>query len=437
METNALFYLFLVLLNFLIAIWLTGLWTALLELSWAKIRKLDPQKRGKLIARSQILLERRTNNRIIVRVMTLTNLGGASINFYILVHRLIAVNTSIFVESACALIIFFLFVFLSEIFGHALLAPRQWLVLSLSVPVLEVLSHFFNPAISFVILLQKQLNLFRNHQGDEDKATTADEIISLVENDAKLQGETATLEASERKMIRGIFDLDETLVKEVMTPRVDIHALKLPSSISEVRKMIVECGHSRIPVYEERIDEIVGLIYAKDLLDEEKIKNLKSLDVIMHPPVFIPETKNVSELLEEFKQTKNQIAVIIDEYGGTAGLVTIEDILEEIVGEIHDEYDTEEDEPRFIFNEDGSLTTDARVAVDRINELLSMSIPEEEDYDTIGGYITGELGRIPKPMEIVDLPGIKVQILEANDRKISKLKLNTLDMENGDSEAAV
>ena len=407
-----------------------------MELSWAKIGKLDPQKRKKLIAGSQTLLENRTNNQIIVRVFTLTNLAVASINLYFLVHRLLAENTTILVEFGCGLITFFLYVFLTEILGHGLLAPRQWFVLKLSIPILKVLSHFFNPVISFMASFQKPLDLFRDHKADESKATTADEIISLVENDAKLQGETATLEASERKMIRGIFDLDETLVKEVMTPRVDIDALKLPSSITEVRKMIVECGHSRIPVYKERIDEIVGLIYAKDLLDEEKIKNLKSLDEIMHPPVFIPETKNVSELLEEFKQNKNQIAVIIDEYGGTAGIVTIEDILEEIVGEIHDEYDTDEDEAKFTLNEDGSLIADARVAVEKINELLSMSIPEEDDYDTIGGYITGELGRIPKSMEIVDLPGIKVQILEANDRKISKLKLNIVNSENIDSEAS-
>ena len=423
MENGTFYFLLILVFSFLIAIWLTGILTALLALSWAKIRKLDPQQGKKLIRDAEMLMERRENYTLIFRVLTLTNLAVVSITCYSVVPPMVVQNSSIFMRMLWGLGSVFLFVAIAEILAKGLLAPRQWLLLRLSMPTIKMMYYLFNPLASLAIIIQDKLNWARENQTKDDKATTEDEIISLVENDAKLQGEIATLEASERKMIRGIFDLDETLVKEIMTPRVDIYALKLPSSIAAVKRMIIECGHSRIPVYEERIDEIVGLIYAKDLLDEEKIKNLKSLKQITHPPVFIPETKYVSDLLEEFKQNKNQIAIIIDEYGGTAGIVTIEDILEQIVGEIHDEYDTEADEPRYSLNDDGTLVTDARVAIDQINEALNLSISEEEDYDTIGGYITSELGRIPKPMEVIDLPDVSVKILEANDRKISKLKL--------------
>lgn len=434
MENDSFLFFFLILFNFFVAIWLTGLLNALSELSWAKIRKLDLQRRKKLIDNSKMLLDKRKNYGLIIRILALSNLTAVSIILYRGVQSMhSAGDTPTPMALICALLIMFLFVSITEILAEGLLAPRQWVVLGLSIPILKILYHLFNPIVSLALLVQNRLNMLHDNQKEEDKATTEDEIISLVENDAKLQGETATLEASEREMIRGIFDLDETLVKEIMTPRVDMHALKLPSSIAEAKKMIIECGHSRIPLYKERIDEIVGLIYAKDLLDDKKIKNLTSLKHIMHPPVFIPETKYVSELLEDFKQNKNQIAIIIDEYGGTAGIVTVEDILEEIVGEIHDEYDTVADEPQYTLNEDGVLVTDARVAIDQINELLKISISEEEDYDTIGGYITSELGRIPKPEEVIDLPEVTVQILEANDRKISKIKLskvNVGDMKN-------
>ena len=436
MENDSFLFLFLIIFNFFVAIWLTGLLKALSELSWAKIRKLDLQRRKKLIDNSKMLLDKRKSYGLIIRILVLSNLTAVSIIFYRGVQNMLTEDTSTPMALSCALLIMFLFVSITEILAEGLLAPRQWVVLGLSIPILKIFYHLFNPIVSLALLVQNRLKMLHDSQKEEDIATTEDEIISLVENDAKQQGETATLEASEREMIRGIFDLDETLVKEIMTPRVDMHALKLPSSIAEAKEMIIECGHSRIPLYEERIDEIVGLIYAKDLLDDKKIKNLTSLKHIMHPPVFIPETKYVSELLEDFKQNKNQIAIIIDEYGGTAGIVTVEDILEEIVGEIHDEYDTVADEPQYTFNEDGVLVTDARVAIDQINELLNISISEEEDYDTIGGYITSELGRIPKPEEVIDLPEVTVQILEANDRKISKIKLSKVKVEDMKNEVS-
>ncbi len=262
---------------------------------------------------------------------------------------------------------------------------------------------------------------------DEDRATTVDEIISLVEQDAHDEDEESALEDSERRMIRGIFDLDETLVKEIMTPRVDIDALVNTASIAEAKKLIVRSGHSRIPVYNESIDQIVGLVYAKDLLNDERIDRNGGLKQFLHAPVFVPETKNIGDLLDEFRQTKKQIAVIIDEYGGTAGLVTIEDILEEIVGEIRDEYDLHEVDELYTFDGEGRVIAEARTPIDEINELLNTTIPVDEDYDTIGGYITSKLGRIPRNQEVIQIDDLEVQIVEADERKIARLNLRRLD----------
>ena len=432
MESDSYFYFIVIMINIAVAVWGSGVLTALFELSWAKIRKLDPEKRMALITNASKLLENRTNYRIIFRLVLLTNLAIVSILFFLLINSAFPGHTSVLYVLGCGVASTIFFVLVTELIGNGLLASRSWLLLDISMPVLKILFMLVNPLIHPAILLQKRLNLLKEKESKEEKATTADEIMSLVENDAHQEAENAALEASERQMIRGIFDLDETQVKEIMTPRVDIDALKVDSSISEVRKKIVESGHSRIPVYKDRIDEIQGFIYAKDLLNEGKIKNLSSLKEIIHPPVFIPETKYVSDLLEEFKQSKNHIAVVIDEYGGTAGLVTFEDILEEIVGEIRDEYDSDEDLPQYLIAEDGALVADGRLAIDEINQLLKVSISDDEEYDTIGGYVTSELGRIPKTMEVISLPEIKVQILEADDRKVSKLKLHKITKENGE-----
>ncbi|HCN09689.1 MAG TPA: HlyC/CorC family transporter, partial [Lentisphaeria bacterium] len=201
--------------------------------------------------------------------------------------------------------------------------------------------------------------------------------------------------------------------------------------IGEAKAHIVECGHSRIPVYRGTVDSIVGVIYSKHLLDDSRLAAADNVEQIMQQPVFVPETKNVGELLDEFRQRKNHLAVIIDEYGGTSGIVTIEDILEEIVGEIQDEFDTDEP-PAHQTVSGGAFEIDARMPIDEVNELLGVDISDNEEYDTIGGYVTKVLGRIPKSMENVQVPGLDVHILDADERKISRMLLtrNILQTQN-------
>jgi CBS domain containing-hemolysin-like protein len=263
-------------------------------------------------------------------------------------------------------------------------------------------------------------------EAEEDQATTEDEIMSLVEKDEEGDHYHVALEEDERRMIRGIFDLDETLVREIMTPRVDVDAMPVQSSLPEVRDLIVETGHSRIPLYRETIDEIQGVIHAKDILTvKEDLHNVPPGD-LMHGTLFIPESKNVGDLLNEFQENTNHFAVVVDEYGGTAGVVTLEDILEEIVGEIRDEYDYDEEDGPSSLDENGDITIDARTPICDINERFGLDIPDEGDYDTLGGYVSCVAGHIPKVGEVVRTAILEAEILEADERRVLKTRIRSL-----------
>jgi magnesium and cobalt transporter len=226
-------------------------------------------------------------------------------------------------------------------------------------------------------------------------------------------------------------------VREIMTPRVDLAAIPASASVADAKKLFVESGHSRIPVYGASLDDVKGILYAKDFIDERNLEG-KTLTDLARPPIFIPETKEVSDLLRQIKLTSNHFAVIIDEYGGTSGVVTFEDIIEEIVGEIHDEYDTAddfEDQPERL--EDGSVVLDARTLVDDVNTETGADIVDSEEADTIGGYICAKMGRIPKTGEVYEEPGkFRATVLLADSRTVRKLKLTLIREQEGEPEHA-
>ena len=271
--------------------------------------------------------------------------------------------------------------------------------------------------------LRKNAEDWRDEEAPDQKVSTEDEILSFVENYS--DNENDDLEEEEKRMIKGILDLGDMSVREIMTPRVDLSALPSTASIEEAKKMFIETGHSRIPVYNRTVDEIKGIIYAKDFIDDRKIAG-KTLDQLAHKPIFIPESKEVGELLEEIKRKHNHFAVIIDEYGGTSGIITFEDIIEEIVGDVQDEYDNEEEEktkPQLM--PDGSIVLEARTMISDVNEIMDSDIPDTEAADTIGGYICYELGRIPEEGEIFHFENnpLSALVLKADKRKILQLKL--------------
>ncbi len=236
--------------------------------------------------------------------------------------------------------------------------------------------------------------------------------------------EGGALKEDEKEMIYSIFALDDTLAREVMVPRIDIVAVEAQTDVMEALDVILEAGHSRVPVYVDNIDNIIGVLYAKDLLAHwrsgGKSRPVHGLEREVH---YVPETKPVSDLLHEFQTKKVQIAIVVDEYGGTAGLVTVEDVLEEIVGEIQDEYDSEEFFMHYI--SDDEYIFNARMDLDDINDVMSVDLPTDES-DTLGGLVYNLLGRVPEMGDSVDIGDLHLTVLDVNGRRIGTVKVQRL-----------
>ncbi len=265
------------------------------------------------------------------------------------------------------------------------------------------------------------------------------ELMSVVE-EGEREGQ---IDEAERSMIEAIVDLRSTTTEQVMTPRTEVRALEYTDDFETVRTYARESGHSRVPVFEENLDHIVGILYAKDLLrylasDEAGNGTPFVLRDILRPALFVPETKTVRELLRDLIAEKVHIAMVADEYGGTSGLITIEDIVEEIVGEIRDEYESDaEPEPGIEVDEPGkSATVDGRVYIDDVNdeiERFGLEVPENEDYDTVAGYVVSKLGRIPEAGERFADGGLMVEVLEAEATRVTRVRL--LVAEDGHEDA--
>jgi CBS domain containing-hemolysin-like protein len=231
------------------------------------------------------------------------------------------------------------------------------------------------------------------------------------------------VDEEEQEMIENVLELRESTAGEIMTPRTELVAVEVNADLPTVLETIQKAGHSRIPVYEENIDSIVGLIYAKDLLAEiGKDPAQFHLRTRMREAYFVPETKPLRALLHEFQNQKLHIAVVLDEYGGTAGIVTLEDILEELVGPIADEYEkTPQESIRRI--DENTVEVDARTYVDDLNDEWSLDLPEDEDYDTVGGFVFSRLGYIPKAGEHFDYDNLKFTIASAEPRRVKRIRI--------------
>ncbi len=291
--------------------------------------------------------------------------------------------------------------------------PEPWGVRLL--PVIRLFRTIFGPLAASINRGVASV-VQRNGQAARGEDDT-EELLRLADIDT--DGEP--IEEDERQMIRGIIEMDETTAREIMAPRIDIVALDAQETIDDALKLIVEKGFSRIPLYDGTIDNIVGIIYAKDLLRCLTENRRPALTEIARPPYFIPETKRVDDLLAELRQSKVHIAIVVDEYGGTAGLVTIEDLLEEIVGEIQDEYDREEAPIERVSPTEAIL--DARVSIDALSELFHYEPDEEDqDYDTVGGFVYHHLGKVPVAGDEVRVDGLTLRVLSVLGRRIKKVR---------------
>jgi len=230
--------------------------------------------------------------------------------------------------------------------------------------------------------------------------------------------------AEDGRLLRSVVDFGDTLVREVMTPRPDVVAIRADATIDELRALVREQEYSRLPVFRENLDNIVGLIVVKDLIQlDEPMSGTAAVTDIMRPAAFVPETKRVADLLREFQQKRFQLAMVVDEYGGIAGLVTVEDLVEELVGEIRDEYDLEA-EP-IVQEADGAFVFSAKVAIEEMTDRLGITI-DQEGFETVGGFVLTHAGRVPAAGERFEADGVSVEVLEAERRRIHKVRVRRL-----------
>jgi len=250
---------------------------------------------------------------------------------------------------------------------------------------------------------------------------------------SELDEASAALEENEREMIRGVMELEFRTVREVMVPRTDMAAVEISEGFSKVAQVMVEEGYSRLPIYEENVDNIAGIAHAREILKRlargERDADLRS---VLRPAHHVPESKKVHEMLAEMKRLQISIAIAVDEYGGTAGLVTIEDLLEEIVGEIRDEYDIEEQHVQLLTQDE--VIVDARLPIDDLNEMFNLEI-EKEDFDSIGGFIANELGRMPNVGDQVGIDGIRLKVLSVAGRRVRKVRVTRVQAEGTEATA--
>lgn len=343
-------------------------------------------------------------------------LGAALAAAVVLLARLIGAAST---PSAAALVLSVLvFVVVCEHFLPLLIVRRNpEAVFEALVPSFNVLARLVRPVtLAFVRLLAeagRDRAAARDESGDKEATSApapADEVRP---------GEA---EGEERRLLRSIVEFRGTLVREVMTPRPDIVAVRGDATIEELRARFAEQEYSRIPVYKDTLDNILGFVFVKDLilLPESAGGAGASIAPLIRPAHVVPETKRVTELLKEFQRQQIQIAIVVDEYGGTAGLVTIEDLLEEIVGEIRDEYDVET-EP-ITEQPDGSLVFSGRVDIDKVAERLDIAI-QRQGFETVGGFLLARIGRVPAVGERFDLDGLCVEILEAERRRVTRVRI--------------
>ena len=249
----------------------------------------------------------------------------------------------------------------------------------------------------------------------------SEEEIKLMVREGKEKG---IFDQTEQDLIHSVFEFSESSVRKVMIPRARIDALELETPLEEALKFIVETGHSRYPVYRKSLDDVCGVLYYKDLLRLQLENRPASLGAIIHPVYFVPETMQVSQLLKELQRRRMSLAIVVDEHGGVDGLVTIEDLIEEIVGEIHDEYDTAGKPVERL--KDGSLIIDASLSIKDLQDEYGLPFPEATEYETLAGFMLSQLQRMPKGGDIITYQGMKLTVVDMEGRRIARIKVERL-----------
>lgn len=285
----------------------------------------------------------------------------------------------------------------------------------------------------FIVVLNGMANWLLKKAGIEpagvlEHVHSNEELRMLLEQSK----EGGTIEATEHELLENVFEFREKIVKEVQIPRTEIVAIDAAEPVDEMAKIVIEEGYTRMPVYRDSIDNIIGVVYSKDLLTLKEQSDLIILSDLLRPVYYIPDTKPIADLLREFQRRKIHLAIVVDEFGGTAGIVTLEDVLEELVGEIQDEYDDEPSEIEEI--EEGIYKVDATLSVGDANDLLEgLELPEGEDYTSVGGLVIKWFGRIPQEDESFVRDDVRMTVLKTSNNRIVEVKIEDLNRDSLDN----
>ncbi len=381
--------------------------SSLMELS----RRLEAERNGRAD-----LLGRYLNEPLLFFVPAWLLIGAATVLIVVLLAMLVGLESPhrvlLVVGAAVALLVVCRFLVPLVIIRHK---PER--VLDVLLPSFVACARVVGPVTA---ALQRLASTGRGRPAPSPSEEPVGEVAQPPVEAGEADG---LIERDERRLIQSIVEFGDTLVREVMTPRPDIVAIRSDATLGDLRALLTEQTYSRIPVFHEGLDNILGLVFVKDLVLLTGAED-RAITTLMRPAYFVPETKKVPDLLKEFQRQQVQTAIVVDEYGGTAGLVTLEDLIEEIVGEIRDEYD-DASEP--ITDEgNGVFVVSGRVDVDEVGERLGVAIPRE-GFETVGGYLLSQLGRVPTVGERFDVEALSVEVLEAERRRVTKVRVRKRD----------
>ena len=419
------FLLLLVLLLFLSALF-SGSETALTSLGVHELKDILTKKEGKEKDKIRSLIHR--SNRMLTTILIANNTVNilATSVATLLVIRFFPVGEGI-TAGITTLIMTILIVIFGEITPKVYARNRSEAFLRKTKSLLTAVGWLMKPMSWGLLKLSNVLiRLVGGNTADEVPILSEDYIMKTLE----VGHEVGVIELEQRNMLKGTLMMRDTSVKEIMTPRVDMVCVKADQTLRELVDIVNEEGYSRIPVYEDNIDNILGVCYAKDVfkvIEKDGVGSLKDTKVreIMREPLFIPETMKIDDLMREFRTRKVHIAIVVDEFGGTAGLVTMEDIIEELTGQIFDEYDEEEEEPTLLKLKEGVYIVDASIPINDLERELGIEFPKTE-FETLAGYLLEVFERFPKVGEEVEVNGFRFKILAATRNRIDRVRMEVL-----------
>lgn len=398
----------------LISAYFSGSETAFFSLNKFKINKLSEKKKNSFLI---YLLEKPRKLLIsIILVNLFVNILATVIATEFFVERFGTAQGNILTTIVMTMLLL--------IFGE--ITPKI-----LAVNTAETFALISAPAMSFFVfiltpfskVLLKIVNLFlkilRMHEYTTDSVISSDELKTIIE----MGNQEGIIKQDEKEMLRSVFEFSDTDVKEIMTPRIDMICIDVKSSLEDISRIIRQEQFSRIPVYENSIDNIIGILYVKDILPFlAGLKEMHDIRKFLRPAFYVPESKTANSLLKFMQLKKTHIVMVADEYGGTEGLVTMEDVIEELVGEIHDEYDDEDKEYEFF--DKNTIIVNAKMHIYDLNEILELNIPEYNEYSSISGFIMHKLGRVPEENDVIKCDGFDIFVIKMDGNRIEKVRIS-------------